>query len=99
MGAVAQRLADAVVLTDDNPRSEDGDAVIREILAGMARPEGIVVERNRGRAIAGALEQAGSDDWVVVAGKGHEETQQVGDLKLPFSDRATVQRALAGGGE
>jgi UDP-N-acetylmuramoyl-L-alanyl-D-glutamate--2,6-diaminopimelate ligase len=99
MGAVAQRLADAVVLTDDNPRSEDGDAIIREIRAGMARPEGIVVERNRGRAIAGALEQAGSDDWVVVAGKGHEETQQLGDLILPFSDRATVQRALAGGGE
>ena len=99
MGAVAQRLADAVVLTDDNPRLEDGDAVIREILAGMARPEGVVVERNRGRAIIDALAIAAPDDWVVVAGKGHEETQQVGDLKLPFSDRATVQRALAGGGE
>jgi UDP-N-acetylmuramoyl-L-alanyl-D-glutamate--2,6-diaminopimelate ligase len=58
-----------------------------------------VVERNRGQAIANALENAGSDDWVVVAGKGHEETQQLGDLKLPFSDRVTVQRALAGDSE
>ena len=99
MGAVAERLADLVVLTDDNPRSEDGDAIIGEILAGMERPEKVVVERNRGRAIADALENAGSGDWVVVAGKGHEETQQLGDLKLPFSDRATVQRALAGGGQ
>ena len=99
MGAVAERLADLVVLTDDNPRSEDGDAIIGEIVAGMERPEKVVVERNRGRAIADALENAGSGDWVVVAGKGHEETQQLGDLKLPFSDRATVQRALAGGGQ
>ena len=99
MGAVAQRLADVVVLTDDNPRSENGDTIIGEILAGMERPEKVVVERNRGQAIANALENAGSDDWVVVAGKGHEETQQLGDLKLPFSDRVTVQRALAGDSE
>jgi UDP-N-acetylmuramoyl-L-alanyl-D-glutamate--2,6-diaminopimelate ligase len=95
MGAVAERLADRVIVTDDNPRSEDGDAIVAQILGGMQAPEAALVERRRGLAIRRAVALAGADDLVLVAGKGHETTQELGDLKLPFSDRAQVQQALS----
>jgi UDP-N-acetylmuramoyl-L-alanyl-D-glutamate--2,6-diaminopimelate ligase len=97
MGGIAERLADIVVLTDDNPRSEDGASIVADILSGMERPDAAIVERDRARAIAGAIGKAADDDWVVVAGKGHEAHQQVGDLTLPFSDRDHVLRSMAGG--
>jgi len=96
MGAVAEQLADRVIVTDDNPRSEDGALIVQQILAGMTHPDQAQVERNRARAIAAAIAAAGSDDLVLVAGKGHEDYQQVGDLRLPFSDTAEVRRALGG---
>jgi UDP-N-acetylmuramoyl-L-alanyl-D-glutamate--2,6-diaminopimelate ligase len=98
MGEVAERLADVVVVTDDNPRSEDGAAIVADILGGVREPDRVRVERERGRAIAGAIAGCAADDWVVVAGKGHETDQLVGDLRLPFSDREEVRRLLAGGG-
>lgn len=92
MGAIAQRLADQVVLTDDNPRHESGDAIIAEILGGMSAAPKIV--RDRKNAIATAIAQAQADDIVLVAGKGHEDYQQVGDARLPYSDRQTVRELL-----
>ena len=80
MGAVAERLAEQVILTDDNPRGEDGDAI---------------VERRRGLAIRRAIAIAGRDDLVLVAGKGHETVQDLGERKVHFSDRAQVQQALS----
>jgi UDP-N-acetylmuramoyl-L-alanyl-D-glutamate--2,6-diaminopimelate ligase len=94
MGAVAEAGSDLVILTDDNPRREDGDAIVAEILAGMSRPETAQVERSRGLAIRRALALAGTDDTVLVAGKGHETTQDFGELKVRFSDRAQVVQAL-----
>jgi UDP-N-acetylmuramoyl-L-alanyl-D-glutamate--2,6-diaminopimelate ligase len=97
MGEVAEAFADELVVTDDNPRREDGDRIVRDILGGLRRPERALVERRRVEAIAFALQRARPGDVVLVAGKGHEDCQQVGDLKLPYSDRETVARLLAGG--
>jgi UDP-N-acetylmuramoyl-L-alanyl-D-glutamate--2,6-diaminopimelate ligase len=90
MGAIAERLADRVVVTDDNPRHEDPEGIVQDILAGMDDPRAAVVLRDRAAAIALALEQAGAGDMVLVAGKGHETWQLVGDERLPFSDRRLV---------
>ena len=95
MGSAAERWADWVVLTDDNPRSEDGDQIIEEILVGLKDPSAALVERDRSQAIIRALEEARQGDIVVVCGKGHETTQQIGDQIRAFSDRAEVERLLA----
>jgi UDP-N-acetylmuramoyl-L-alanyl-D-glutamate--2,6-diaminopimelate ligase len=93
MGAIAERLADRVVLTDDNPRSEDGGAIIAEIISGCKRRD-IRVERDRRLAITHALEQLGTGDVLLVAGKGHEETQEINGVKHPFNDRRLVAELL-----
>ncbi len=95
MGRIAERLSDQVIITDDNPRHEDGDAIIAAIGAGMNHPEQARIERQRGLAIRIALARAGLADVVLVAGKGHETTQDMGALKVRFSDRAQVVQALA----
>ena len=94
MGAIAERLSDALILTDDNPGGDDGDAIIADILGGLARPDNVRVERQRGLAIRLAIALAGTGDAVLVAGKGHETTQDLGELKVHFSDRAQVVEAL-----
>lgn len=94
MGRIAEGLADAVVLTDDNPRHENGLGIVREIQAGMARPDRTRVMRDRAAAIRLAVRDAGCDDVVLVAGKGHEREQVVGDTVRPFSDFDAVQAAL-----
>jgi UDP-N-acetylmuramoyl-L-alanyl-D-glutamate--2,6-diaminopimelate ligase len=92
MGEVATRLADRVVVTSDNPRSEDPLAVIDEILAGVSgEPE---VQPDRAAAIALALENAGEGDVVVIAGKGHEQGQEFADRTIPFDDREVAREAL-----
>ena len=93
MGAIAERLADRVVLTDDNPRSEDGDVIIREIMAGCKRRD-ILVNRDRRSAIGHALEQLDAGDVLLVAGKGHEDTQDINGVKHPFNDRELVGQLL-----
>ena len=95
MGAIAERLADVTIVTDDNPRSEDGDAIVAQIVAGYARPERARVERDRERAIALALALATPGDAVLIAGKGHEAYQEVRGAKHPFDDYAVAQRLLA----
>jgi UDP-N-acetylmuramoyl-L-alanyl-D-glutamate--2,6-diaminopimelate ligase len=91
MGAIAARLADRVVVTDDNPRSEDAAAIRRAILA--AAP-GAVEIGGRAAAIAAALEALGAGDVLLVAGKGHETGQIVGDTVHPFDDAEVVRRTL-----
>src|SRR5690606_13934609 len=93
MGAIAERLADVVIVTDDNPRREPGDAIVRDILAGMRAPARVIRERRA--ALAAAIDEARADDVVLIAGKGHEDYQQIGEARLPYSDRDTV-RALLG---
>lgn len=94
MGAVAERWADFVMLTDDNPRDEDSCQIIIEILSGMEAPDRVYQLRDRAEAISRAVELAGSKDIVLIAGKGHEEYQQVGTEQRPFSDREQAQQAL-----
>lgn len=94
MGAIAERLSDALILTDDNPRGESGEKIVADILGGMSHPDNVRVERQRGLAIRLAIALAGLQDAVLVAGKGHETTQDMGELKVHFSDRAQVVEAL-----
>ncbi len=94
MGAVAEAGSDLVIVTDNNPGGEDGNTIVSEILGGMRHPERVRVERQRGLAIRIALTLAGCADSVLVAGKGHETTQDLGELKVRFSDRAQVVQAL-----
>jgi UDP-N-acetylmuramoyl-L-alanyl-D-glutamate--2,6-diaminopimelate ligase len=86
MGAVATRLADVAVLTSDNPRGEDPRRIIDEVRAGAAGPGQLHIEPDRARAIAVALAAARPGDAVVIAGKGHESTQEIGDVTLAFDD-------------
>ncbi|HEV3131377.1 MAG TPA: UDP-N-acetylmuramoyl-L-alanyl-D-glutamate--2,6-diaminopimelate ligase [Acidimicrobiales bacterium] len=95
MGAVAARRADAVVLTSDNPRSEDPMVIIDQIRAGIGVATELVVEPDRAEAIRVAVTRARPGDVVVVAGKGHETTQVIGGRELPFDDRDELARALA----
>jgi UDP-N-acetylmuramoyl-L-alanyl-D-glutamate--2,6-diaminopimelate ligase len=95
MGRIAGRLADRVIVTSDNPRGEDPQAIIAEIRAGMADARAAVtVEEDRGRAIADAIAQAEPGDVVVIAGKGHEQGQIFADRTIPFSDRDAAVEAL-----
>ena len=93
MGRVAQSLADQLVLTSDNPRSEDPLAIVRDIRNGLDAQAKVQVQIDRAQAIAWALSQAQPDDVVLIAGKGHETYQEVGAQRLPFSDVEQVQLA------
>jgi UDP-N-acetylmuramoyl-L-alanyl-D-glutamate--2,6-diaminopimelate ligase len=94
MGSVAEHLSDALILTDDNPRGESGEAIIEDILLGVTRRDRLRVRRQRGLAIRTAIALAGVGDAVLVAGKGHETIQDMGDCRIRFSDRAQVVEAL-----
>jgi len=98
MGEVAARLADVAVVTSDNPRSEDPTAIISEVISGMPRARSARTERepDRRAAIALALAEAAPGDVVLVAGKGHEATQTIGDRVLPFDDRVVARALLEG---
>ena len=94
MGALAEKLADRVVITDDNPRLEDGDAIVSEIRSGMAAPAAAHVERDRERAIRHAIAGAEPGDVMLIAGKGHEDYQEIGAKRSRFSDAGVVRKAL-----
>jgi UDP-N-acetylmuramoyl-L-alanyl-D-glutamate--2,6-diaminopimelate ligase len=94
MAAAAQRCADRLVLTSDNPRSEPAQAIVQEMLTGLSSQAHVLIETDRARAIGQALEQASDGDVVLVAGKGHEDYQELGGQRLPFSDRQQVLLAL-----
>jgi UDP-N-acetylmuramoyl-L-alanyl-D-glutamate--2,6-diaminopimelate ligase len=92
MGRIASELSDVAVVTSDNPRSEEPEAIIAEIVSGMDGDPEVVVDRRA--AIARAISLAREGDVVVVAGKGHETTQEIGDTLVPFDDREVAREAL-----
>ena len=100
MGAVAARLSDRVVLTSDNPRSEDPDEILREIELGFGqagragRPPHVAIA-DRAEAIETVVAEASASDLIVIAGKGHERYQVIGERTVPFEDAAVVREALA----
>jgi UDP-N-acetylmuramoyl-L-alanyl-D-glutamate--2,6-diaminopimelate ligase len=98
MGSIASRLADEVVVTSDNPRGESPDAIIEAIVAGCDGDAHVVAEPDRAAAIATAIAMASDDDVVLLAGKGHETTQEVGGVFLPFDDRIIAAAALTARG-
>jgi UDP-N-acetylmuramoyl-L-alanyl-D-glutamate--2,6-diaminopimelate ligase len=109
MGAVAGRMSDVVVITSDNPRSEDPARIIEEVRRGIpggadrARPgtravagaPEVLAIVDRGEAVARAIDLARPGDLVIIAGKGHEKTQVIGDRELPFDDVLVSQAALS----
>lgn len=94
MAAIAERLADRVIVTDDNPRHENGDAIVADIVAGLTHADAAVVLRDRAAAIAKAIAEAGRNDVVLIAGKGHETYQDVNGVKHPFEDAAVARDCL-----
>lgn len=94
MGKIAEQLADSVVITDDNPRREDPYNIIEDILRGIEKPDAVYIHRNRPLAIASAIELAHEGDVILVAGKGHESEQLIGDKAVHYSDREEVARLL-----
>jgi UDP-N-acetylmuramoyl-L-alanyl-D-glutamate--2,6-diaminopimelate ligase len=106
MGAIAEKLADQVVITSDNPRSEDPQAIIDQIAVGMSNAQKARRIEDRASAILQAIRTAAREDVVVLAGKGHEATQEIMGKKRAFSDQDHARLALAarathtrGGGE
>lgn len=95
MGAVAASRSDLVVLTSDNPRSEDPLVIIEQVRAGVGESTTLVVEADRAAAIGEAVARAEPGDVVMVVGKGHETTQTLADATVPFDDREEVRRAVA----
>jgi UDP-N-acetylmuramoyl-L-alanyl-D-glutamate--2,6-diaminopimelate ligase len=98
MGRIAESYADRVVITDDNPRSEDPAAIAVDILAGMRAPERALLIHDRAEAIEKTIHAAQTEDLVLIAGKGHENTQQIKDELLPFHDQTVVNRVLQNSG-
>lgn len=96
MGRIAAALADVVTVTDDNPRTENADRIVEEILAGVSNAEKVRVQRDRAKAIQCSVAAAGRDDVVVVAGKGHEDYQIFGTRREHFSDAEVARAALEG---
>ena len=95
MAAVAEKNADHVVVTSDNPRSEKPEHIISQILRGLSHHESVAVEADRARAIAETIREAAPADVILLAGKGHETYQEVAGVRHPFDDRAAAREALA----
>lgn len=94
MGQIAENEADNIIITDDNPRTEDHQAIVNDILAGCREPQNIRVELDRKAAISYAVSHATPGDIVLVAGKGHEAYQEIEHIKYPFSDAVVVKDVL-----
>lgn len=94
MGKIAEQYADQLIITDDNPRSEDSREIVAAILQGVTEPAKAVIEHDRRRAITHALSCARAGDVVLIAGKGHETYQIIGNRHEPFSDALEVQKLL-----
>jgi UDP-N-acetylmuramoyl-L-alanyl-D-glutamate--2,6-diaminopimelate ligase len=97
MGEIAGRYADLIILTNDNPRSEQPEAIINDILAGITDSGRIIVQADRAEAISSAIGRARADDIILVAGKGHETYQEIGQQRYPFNDRQLVRNLLGDG--
>jgi UDP-N-acetylmuramoyl-L-alanyl-D-glutamate--2,6-diaminopimelate ligase len=94
MGGISSRLADHTIITSDNPRSEDPNSIIKEILNGVESGARYQIEPDREKAIAAAIGKARDDDTVIIAGKGHENYQVLGDRRIHFDDREVAERYI-----
>lgn len=95
MGAIAEQYADFLMLTSDNPRRENPEAIVADICRGLKKPKQAMVQLNRSQAIQDVIQLAKAGDYVLIAGKGAETYQQIGDIKLAFSDVLRVEEVLA----
>ena len=95
MGCAAEKYADQLVLTDDNPRTEQTQLIIKDILSGIEHPAKVRVEHDRKLAIMHAITSAKTKDIVLIAGKGHEQYQDIAGVKKPFNDKQVVTEFLA----
>lgn len=93
MAEVAKKYSDEVIVTSDNPRTEDAKQIIEDILMGFTIKKSVQVELDRKQAIHAAIQIAGPSDIVVIAGKGHEDYQIIGTVKTPFSDYEIAELA------
>lgn len=98
MGAIAEKIADKIVITSDNPRSEDPQQIITDIIAGLksVNPDKVVVESDRGRAIELLKTISGNNDVIIIAGKGHEDYQILKDRTIHFDDREEARKVFDG---
>jgi UDP-N-acetylmuramoyl-L-alanyl-D-glutamate--2,6-diaminopimelate ligase len=94
MGSIAADLADLAIITSDNPRSEEPESIIEDILKGIPDRTKIIAEPDRGKAICQAIRAMAVDDCLLIAGKGHEDYQIIGTTKISFDDRECVRRCL-----
>lgn len=88
------QIADRVIITSDNPRSESPESIIDEILGGINDRQKVEVEVNRRKAIQLALKNASAGDTILVAGKGHENYQEINGIKYPFDDRQVIKESV-----
>ena len=96
MGTIAESLADQIVLTNDNPRTEDEKIIIESILDGIKEKSKVIIKYDRSDAVINTFLNATEEDVILIAGKGHENTQQIGNMLLPFSDRELARRLTEG---
>ena len=94
MGAIASKWSDLIVLTSDNPRTEDPSQISNDVLKGIAKEKLLALELDRGKAISRAISFADLDDFILIAGKGHEDYQIIGSKKVSFDDREESRKAL-----
>ncbi len=94
MGKIAVQIADRVIISSDNPRSESPESIINEILGGINDRQKVEVEVNRRKAIQLALKNASAGDTILVAGKGHENYQEINGIKYPFDDRQVIRELV-----
>lgn len=94
MGGIAEQLADQIIITSDNPRHEQPNAIIQDVCQGLRQPAQAQLEADRAQAIRKAIIDADPNDCILIAGKGHEQTQQIGDKQLPFNDVEIATKAL-----
>ena len=97
MAKAVEACADAIVLTSDNPRGEDPGVIIEDTLAGCERPDAVTIEADRARAVRLAIARGEAGDVVLIAGKGHEDYQEVAGTRIPYSDAEVAREALAAG--
>jgi len=94
MGKVAEQFSDRVIITNDNPRCEDSQQIVSDIVKGLSCPRLVEIEYDRRVAIANAMNNAKIEDVVLIAGKGHEPYQIIGEQKIPYSDIEQVKKLL-----
>ena len=94
MGCIAERYADQVIITNDNPRGEDPDQIISDISAGIKNLGKVIIQADRAKAISDAIKSAANSDVILIAGKGHETYQEISGKRYPFSDRQLVRNIL-----